>query len=70
MRWTKPTDGTTRVIKCFALFPICIVRECRWLEWCYIKQVYYRAAGYYDATWNNDKFVIKEDYESYKEKSK
>lgn len=54
MRWKQPQWGDTRIIKRFALFPITVGSETRWLEWCYIKQ-------HYGITmWLEDGFVDKE----------
>lgn len=33
-----PAENSTRIIKLFAIGPICADKEYRWLEWCYIKQ--------------------------------
>ena len=40
MRWTKPNLGDERIITIFALFPITLNNETRWLEKCTIKQRY------------------------------
>jgi len=40
MRWKHPEQYDTRVIKTFAIFPIRLGDETRWLEWVYINQVY------------------------------
>lgn len=40
MRWTKKKDGDKRVVERFALVPITIGDETRWLEWCTIAQTY------------------------------
>lgn len=53
MRWHKPYHAKKRVIKRFALLPIGIRGEWRWLEICYIKQRYDFKSG----TWFNEEFV-------------
>lgn len=67
MRWTKPTKGDERIIKRFAIFPILVEREYRWLEWCYIKQTWYHRI-FEDDCWKNIAFVTEEDYDEYKYK--
>ena len=37
MRWNEPETGDTKIKKRFALFPITIDGETRWLEWVVIK---------------------------------
>ncbi len=53
MRWYRHHHGKTRVVKRFALFPIEIAGECRWLEICYIKQKY----NFWLEMWFNEEFV-------------
>ena len=60
MRWSLPKDGDLRVIKRFALFPIGIKGEYRWLETCYIKQRYSSILS-----WYNEEFFTKEEAERY-----
>lgn len=68
MRWLSPEDGMTRIIKRFAIFPIEVNRENRWLEWCYVKQEYYQPRLItMDGYWKSIKFVTEEDYDQYKE---
>lgn len=40
MRWYAPKRGDVRVIKKFAIFPITINGETRWLEWVRIRQTF------------------------------
>lgn len=40
MRWSKPKPGDTRIRKSFLLFPKCINKECRWLEYTKWKEKY------------------------------
>ena len=61
MRWSLPKDGAVRIIKLFALFPIGIDCEYRWLETCYIKQKY----SYILSLWYNEEFSTKEEAERY-----
>ena len=67
MRWFAPTRGSTRIIKRFAMLPIEVNKENRWLEWCYIKQEYYVPCYCGESYWKPIKFVAEEDYEHYKE---
>lgn len=60
MRWKKAQTGDRRIIKTFALIPIEIKNEVRWLETCYIKQEYS-----YLFDWENRAFVEKDDYEKF-----
>ena len=46
MRWSRKKNGDTRTIKVFALMPITIGDETRWLEWCTIKQTYITDVAY------------------------
>lgn len=57
MKWRMPFDGQTRIVKRFALFPIRLQGECRWLEMCYIEQKYI----YYEDMWFDSRFVTKEE---------
>ena len=75
MRWTipePPKDGDIRIKRKFALFPILIDREYRWLEFCYIEQKFTRKRfdwdweGFYDNAWVNGRFVARYDYENYR----
>ena len=67
-------NGYKRIIKRFALFPIKIDREIRWLETCYISQVYNKLDGYcdkYDVSfWGDQGFVSKDEYIQYIESAK
>lgn len=73
MKWTSRSHKLisllekTRIVKRFALFPILISGEYRWLETVYIQQTfkydYERIIEFY---WENNKFVTKRDYENYK----
>ena len=58
MRWSLPRDGEVRIVRRFALFPIGIDGEYRWLETCYIKQKYS-----YVLSWYNVEFSTKEEAE-------
>lgn len=55
MRWTLLHNKDIRIIKRFALLPIRIDYEVRWLETVYIRQEYYNG-------WHNDGFVDKRSY--------
>ena len=41
MRWKEPCSGDTKIKRKFALFPIKINKDIRWLEWVNIKYRYY-----------------------------
>lgn len=56
MRWYKPQTGAERVIKKFAIYPIRIGNEVRWLETCIILQVAYDV-DYYLFPWKKEKFL-------------
>ena len=60
MRWSQPHHGKVRVVRKFALFPIRIYNERRWLESCYIKQEY----NLWGNCWLNVEFLTKEEAES------
>lgn len=51
MRRKKPKHGDIRVVRRFAILPICANYEWRWLEWVEIKQEY---SEYWDDTTNGD----------------
>ena len=55
MRWKIPNNGDKRIVKRFALFPIRIDNECRWLEFVYIQQFY--DDFYNPYPWRNECFV-------------
>ena len=69
MRWKEPNHGDIKIKKKFALFPITIGGETRWLEWVKIKYVYhsgifrdpkdYYNYCYYDG-WRVVKFIDEE----------
>lgn len=59
MRWFKEYS---RVVRRFAIFPITIMDETRWLEIVYLRQRYYKLSY----MWGNTEFVTKEDYISYR----
>lgn len=79
MRWEYPTKdnfGKERVIKKFALFPISINGQRRWLENVYILEevqddgyyyTSYRKRRYYPVyKWSRKHFVSKYEYELYR----
>lgn len=41
MRWIEPKDGDIKIKKKFAILPIKIKSETRWLEWVTVKYQYY-----------------------------
>ncbi len=60
MRWTK---RYTRYIKRFAIFPIKIKDEIRWLETVYLRQ-YYDVWTVPFSMWKNKEFVTAEEYKA------
>ena len=60
MRWVKKYD---RIVKTFALFPIRIHMEWRWLEMVYIKQHRHWGNGDF---WIDDEFTTKEEYKEWR----
>lgn len=68
MRFTLPYDGEVRYITKFALLPIRIRNEVRWLEKCHIKQIYNELVGLTcRGRWCNDEFL---DPSTFKNKEK
>ena len=65
MRWHQPHHGKVRVVKRFALFPMRVYGEYRWLETCYIKQEY----NFWQECWENVKFLTKEEAETLRKKN-
>lgn len=72
MRWTikeqlTPQRNETRIIKKFAILPIQIGSEKRWLETVYIKQQYEQIGIFTFSPWDwvNIKFVASVDYNNY-----
>lgn len=59
MRWTKPSDGDIKVKRKFALFPICLHREVRWLEWVTVEYVY----NEWENDWHMTRFIDDEIHE-------
>lgn len=59
MRWTKPSDGDIKVKRKFALFPICLYREVRWLEWVTVEYVY----NEWENDWHMTRFIDDEIHE-------
>lgn len=53
----KPLPCDERIIKKFAIFPIKIGYEIRWLEMVTIKQRYVFYRSYSDCYWNNICFI-------------
>jgi hypothetical protein len=66
MRFQRPKPGQIRVAKWFAIFPITLHYECRWLEWVYVQQKYVERWICGNARWYDLQFVTKEDYERFK----
>lgn len=63
MRWYDHKNGDRKIVRRFALIPISINGEHRWLETCYIELVY--ACNWCEG-WFFEHFVTKEDYENYR----
>jgi hypothetical protein len=64
MRWKIPSNGDTRIVVKFPFVPLKIEKECRWLEICYVKQIY-KNRYEWEEEWKNSKFVSKKDYDEY-----
>lgn len=62
MRWKKPNVGDIKTKRKFALLPICINRETRWLEWVNIEYVY--GTDWYEEGWFITRFVDNEVHEN------
>lgn len=76
MRWYEHETGDKKIKRKFALFPIKIGKETRWLEWVTIQYEFYNNSMYYDPKlrmtyrchgWLIDKFVDNEISEKRKE---
>ena len=65
MKWEKQYH---RTIKRFAIFPVCIDDEYRWLEMVYIEQKLCR--GFWHDWWEDKSFVSKSEYLQYKQEKK
>jgi hypothetical protein len=61
MKFKRPDNRERRVVKRFALFPITIYRETRWLETVYIKQSYNIWTAQVFSHWENEEFLTEED---------
>ena len=73
MKWITPLLSDTRIIKRFALFPMNIYSEWRWLEVVYIKQEYSWGrdlVGGDCLKWKRKKFVEKQDFLDFIENKK
>lgn len=65
MRWTEPEDREEKIERKFAILPVKIDGETRWLEWVTIKYVYHN--GTLRRDWNTNQFYhiygwIKEEF--------
>ena len=76
MRWYEHETGETKIKRKFALFPIKIGKETRWLEWVTIQYGFYNNSQYYDPNihityrcygWMVEKFVDNKTIEKRKE---
>lgn len=70
MRWQKKQKSVTdyKIVKRFALFPICANNEWRWLETCYILKT--RWIDWGETGWTNSSWVSKNTYLIWKQGSK
>jgi hypothetical protein len=66
-KYKKFDKNHYKIKKTFALMPIVINNELRWLETCYVRFVYNidGYAGSLDWSWEPTAFVTKEDYLKY-----
>ena len=62
MRIMRPSNNDTRIIKRFAIIPVGIDKEIRWLEFVYIEQIYSDFYG----SWLNNRFVDQDRWKMYK----
>jgi hypothetical protein len=75
MRWTKPKNREEKIKRKFAILPIRIDDETRWLEWVTIKYVYYDnklcrndyGSFYFLNGWIKEEFV--DDYKERNDKN-
>lgn len=65
MRWIKPRRGDSRVVVKFPLIPLEIRKECRWLEVCYVEQLFKSRYDWEEPEWMNSEFVSKKEYDEY-----
>ena len=70
MRWQKKQKSVTdyKIVKRFALFPICINNEWRWLETCYILKTLW--ISWHEEEWTNTAWVSENAYLAWKQGSK
>lgn len=66
MEFNLPCGGDIKIVKRFALFPIKAGHRIKWLETCYIQKSYSSR----DQWWNNNWFVDKDEYESFKRRKR
>lgn len=55
MRWLHPEIGEARKVRRFAIFPITLGQETRWLEWVTIRQ-HWGYNGFSVEGWQDDWF--------------
>ena len=61
MRWIMPRDGDTKIEKKFAILPIKIKNETRWLEWVTVKYQYCECSWPDDIScWVPEEFIDEE----------
>lgn len=58
MRWKQPIHGDIKTKKKFAIFPITINYETRWLEWVNIRYKYFEDCWFYG--WIPTEFIDEE----------
>ena len=54
MRWTKTQYGDVKIKKKFAILPISINNEVRWLEWVTVKYEYYSDMNHLLGWWKTE----------------
>ena len=64
MRWKIPSDGETRIVVKFPFVPLEIKKEYRWLEICYVKQIF-KNRYEWEEEWKNLEFVSKKEDDEY-----
>lgn len=55
MRFVSPENGTIRIVRRFAIFPIVCRNETRWLQMVTFKQRF--EITWYDSEWTNVEFI-------------
>ena len=57
MRWIEPKNGDIKIKKKFAILPIAIKGEARWLEWVTVKYRYWISEYGTGSGWFPEEFI-------------